>query len=73
MPGVPRVPGAPKVLEAIERGVHRAHGHAAAAARFDFGGYGGAIGVGAEAKERQHHDLLEFAEDGRRDARHGDR
>ena len=54
------------LLEALERGVHRAHGHAAAAALLDLGAHRRAIGVGAEAQQRQHHDLLELAEDGRR-------
>ena len=59
------------LFEPLERGVHRAHGDAAAAAFLDLGADGGAVGVGAEPQQREHDDLLELAEDGRRGARHG--
>ena len=49
-------------LEAIERGVERAGGDGAAGARLDVEADGDAIGVGAEAHEREEDQLLEVTD-----------
>ena len=59
------------LFEPLERGVHGADRDAASALLLDFGGHARAVGIGAEAKQGQHHDLFEFAEHGRGSARHG--
>ena len=56
----------PLLLEPFERGVHRAHRHAAAAALFDLAAHRGSVGVGPETQQREHHHLFELTEDGRR-------
>ena len=52
------------LFEAIERGVDGADRHAAPAAPFNLAAHGGAVGVGAEPQQGQHHHLLELAEHG---------
>jgi hypothetical protein len=50
------------VFETIERGMDSGHGDGAVALRFDFERHGRAVGVPAEAQQREEDKLLEFTE-----------